>query len=88
MRLKRLQKLKRKLLAGCVIILIASCTTTPCNCPWSWKADPYEVDQDTGKFVSSDSNIDFLDPKVNDLTCFEKDNISELKFNIERLKLK
>jgi hypothetical protein len=69
-----------------VIFLIANCATT--QCPWDWKSDPYEGDTENRQIINGDGKEIKCDQgEFNDFTCFHKDNIIELKFNIDRLKI-
>ena len=92
MKLKK-KKIEKLGLPACVIFLILnffSCTTTPYT-TWDWKPSPYVADHEYQSIISVEGEVIkevySKDPKFNDFTCFTSDDISSLKFNIERLRL-
>ena len=49
------------------------------------------LDSDTTKgiIINADSKeVQFIDTRIEDFTCFDADNVIDLKYNIDRLKLK
>lgn len=71
-------------LSVCATILITSCETVQ----WDWEADPYEASYKYKSLMNADAiEIRFDSPGIDNFTCFTSENIAELKFNIERLKI-
>jgi hypothetical protein len=78
--------MKKILLLGHVawLICLTACETNK----WSWVARPYMADSETQAIWSSQGeSVKASDPNFGQFTCFDANNIIELKQNIEALKI-